>query len=36
MFSKNRHRNLDDFFSVNPDMLDKKEELLKLANEIIC
>lgn len=35
MFSKN-YRNLDDFFLVNPDMLDKKEELLKLANEIIC
>ena len=35
MFSKN-YRNFDDFFLVNPDMLDKKEELLKLANEIIC
>lgn len=30
MFSKN-HREFDDFFSVNPDMLDKKEELYKMV-----
>ena len=34
MFSK-KHRNLEDFFSVNPDMIDKKEELLQLAKQII-
>ena len=34
MFSK-KYRNYDDFFITNPDMLDRKEELLKLADEII-
>ena len=29
------HRNYNDFFDLNPDMLNKKEELLKIANDII-
>ena len=29
------HRNYEDFFYLNPDMLNKKEELLKIADDII-
>jgi hypothetical protein len=34
MFHKN-HRNYESFFEMNPDMLDKKEELLKLVEPIL-
>ena len=34
MFNRN-HRNYNDFFDLNTDMLDKKEELIKLADDII-
>ena len=30
-----KHRNYDEFFEMNKDMLDRKEELIQLANEII-
>ena len=29
------HRKIEDFFIYNPDMLDKKEELMKMADDII-
>ena len=29
------HRSYEDFFYLNPDMLNKKEELLKIADDII-
>ena len=34
MFHK-KHRNYEEFFEMNSDMLDKKEELLQIAEEII-
>ena len=34
MFYTN-HRSYDDFFEINTDMLNKKEELLKIADDII-
>ena len=30
-----RHRTYDSFFDMNPDMLDKKEELIKISDDII-
>ena len=30
-----RHRTYDSFFNMNPDMLDKKEELIKISDDII-
>lgn len=30
-----RHRKYDSFFEMNPDMLDKKEKLIKIADDII-
>ena len=34
MFNKN-HRNYKDFFDLNPDMVDKQEELIKIVDDII-
>jgi len=34
MFHKT-HRDLDEFFQMNEDMIEKKEELMKIAEKII-
>ncbi len=35
MHCYNKHRKIDDFFQINPDMEDKKEELLKIKDNIL-
>ena len=35
MHCGNRHRKIDDFFQINKDMLDKKEELIEIKNNIL-
>lgn len=35
MHTKDRHRKIDDFFQVNPDMADRKEELIEIMNKIL-
>lgn len=35
MHSKGRHRKVDDFFELNPDMLDKYDELIEIKNKLL-
>lgn len=35
MHSGDRHRNDDDFFEINPDMLPLKEKLIEIKNNIL-